>query len=54
MDAKQIKLIVDDFPQWSGNTYKLAALVAEKQRDSDAELLEAEGQQELADKVRGN
>lgn len=53
MDSRQIKAIVDDFSQWRGNTYTLAALIAEAQKESDAQAAEAAGQQELADQIRG-
>lgn len=54
MDAKQIKAAVDDFGQWKGNAYTLASIVAQAQRESDAVLAEAAGQQELADNIRSS
>lgn len=54
MDARQIKTIVDDFHQLGGNSYKLATLVAEAQKESDAQVIETAGHQDLADQVRSN
>lgn len=41
---KRILDLVDDFAQWRGNSFTLAALVAELQKQIDREKLEAEGQ----------
>lgn len=43
---------VNDFPAWKGDTYRLAALVAEQQKQAAAELLEEAGMPEAADIVR--
>ena len=52
MDAKRIKQLVDDFPQWKGDSYRLAALVAAEQKENDALLAEQAGAQEVADQIR--
>lgn len=36
---KRILELVADFNQWKGDSYKLAALVAEKQKEIDREKL---------------
>ena len=53
MDARKLKELVDDYSQWRGNSYTLAALIAAAQRDEDADKAEAVGQVELADQIRG-
>ena len=52
MDAKKLKEVVDDYPAWKGNSYAIAALVAAAQREESAQMAEAEGQQDLADRIR--
>lgn len=41
---KRILDLVNDFAQWRGNSFTLAALVAELQKQIDREKLEAAGQ----------
>jgi len=41
---KRILDLVNDFAQWRGNSFTLAALVAEMQKQIDREKLEAAGQ----------
>lgn len=53
MDARELKLLVDNFPEWSGNTYKLATLIAEAQREKDAQRVEDAGYPDLASELRG-
>lgn len=53
MNAKEVKAIVDDFKLWHGNTYTLAMLIAEGQKEADAVIAEQSGQQEIADQIRG-
>lgn len=45
--------VVGNFSLWKGDTYRLAALVAEKQREIDADKLDAAGLPEAAEIVRG-
>lgn len=49
---KEILALVADFPQWKGDSYKLAALVAalaaERQREADRATLVAAGFPEAA------
>lgn len=52
MDKPLLDLIAD-FSQWKGDTYRLAALIAAKQREIDADKLDAAGMPEAAEIVRG-
>ena len=52
MDAKEIRAVVDNFPQWNGNAYTLAALIASQQREKDAAKAEDAGFADLADAIR--
>lgn len=54
MDQHALRALVEDFATWQGNTYKLAALVAERQRELDAARAEAAGQDDLAAAIRAN
>ncbi len=36
---KRILAVVDEFGEWKGNTYTLANLIAEKQKEIDRETL---------------
>jgi hypothetical protein len=49
---KHIIDVVNDFPQWKGDTYRLAALIAEEQKRIDAEKLEAAEMHDAAEIVR--
>lgn len=49
---KHILDLVADFAQWKGDSYRLAALVAEKQKEIDAKKLEAAEMPEAAEIVR--
>lgn len=49
---KRIVDIVGDFAQWRGDTYRLAAMVCEQQKQIDIEKLEAAEMPEAADVVR--
>jgi hypothetical protein len=54
MTSKELIELVADFPVWQGNTYALAVLVAQRQRDDDATIAEGMGQQEVADSIRAS
>lgn len=45
---KQILDLVNDFAQWKGNPFTLAALVADKQKQIDREALIAAGHEAAA------
>lgn len=49
---KQILDVVTDFSLWKGDTYRLAALIAEKQKEIDAGKLEAAELPDAAEIVR--
>jgi len=51
MDKRLID-VVANFQQWNGDTYRLAALVAEEQKQITAEKLEAVGMSDAAEIVR--
>jgi len=53
MNARDVKIIVDDFKLWRGNTYTLAILISELQKEADALLMEQQGHLELAELIRG-
>lgn len=44
--------IVNDFTQWKGNAFTLAALISAKQRELDADAVEAAGHPEAAEVLR--
>jgi len=52
---KEFLALVADFPQWKGDAYKLAALVAalaaERQREADREALVSAGFPEAAEAI---
>lgn len=48
---KRILELVSDFSKWRGDTFKLAALVADLQREIDRETLVAAGFPEQADLI---
>lgn len=52
MNLKDVKDIVDVFPSWNGNTFTLAALLVEAQKEFDAGLAESMGSVEIADAIR--
>lgn len=52
MDKMLLDLIAD-FSQWKGDTYRLAAMIAAKQKEIDADKLDAAGMPEAAEIVRG-
>jgi hypothetical protein len=54
MTSKEIIELVADFSAWQGNTYSLAVLIAQRQREDDAAIAEANGQQEVADAIRAS
>ena len=54
MTSKDIIELVADFAAWQGNTYALAVLVAQRQREDDALIAEANGQMEVADLIRAS
>lgn len=54
MTNKELIELVADFPTWQGNTYALAVLIAQRQREDDAVLAEGMGQQEVADSIRAS
>ena len=52
MKAQELLLLVQDFAQWKGDVYRLAVIVAEKQRMEDADKVEAAGYTDLAEEIR--
>lgn len=48
---KRILDLVSDFGQWKGDSYKLAALVAEQQKEIDREKLVAAGHDTAAEVI---
>lgn len=48
---KRILELVADFSQWKGDTYRLAMLVAEAQKEIDREKLVAAGLPEAAEVI---
>jgi len=46
---KSILAIVSDFSQWKGDTYRLAALVADAQREADKSKLAELGYTEASE-----
>lgn len=54
MTNKDLIALVSDFAAWSGNTYTLAVLISQRQREDDAAIAEANGQQEVADAIRAS
>jgi hypothetical protein len=54
MTSKELIELVADFGAWQGNTYALAVLVAQRQREDDAAIAESNGQQEVADLIRAS
>ncbi len=54
MTNKALLELVNNFPSWGGNTFTLAMQILQRQREDDAQLAEAAGQQELADAIRAS
>ncbi len=54
MTSKELVELVADFAAWQGNTYTLAVLIAQRQRDDAAAIAESHGQQEVADAIRAS
>lgn len=52
MTNKELLEVVNNFSAWGGNTYTLANLILQKQREDDALLAESLGHQETADAIR--
>ena len=48
---KRILALINDFSQWKGDTYRLAALVVELQKEIDREALVAAGMPEAAEVI---
>lgn len=48
---REILLVVETFDLWKGNSFTLAALVAEKQKELDRAKLEAAGHSEAAEAI---
>lgn len=48
---KRILDIIADFAQWKGDTYRLASLIVEKQKEIDREKVEGAGFPEAADAI---
>lgn len=48
---KSILDIVKDFTAWQGNTYTLAALIVEKQKELDRQAVIASGFPEAAESI---
>ena len=49
---KELVELVKDFPAWGGNTFTLANLILQRQREDDAQIAESLNQQEVADAIR--
>ena len=49
MMDKSILELVADFPAWKGDSYRLSALVADRQREIDREKLVSLGFEEAAE-----
>lgn len=49
---KQILDLINDFSQWKGNTFTLATLVAEKQKEIDAQKLIEAGHSDAAEFIQ--
>ena len=54
MTNKEIIDLVSEFSAWQGNAYTLAILISQQQREDDAAIAEASGQQEVADSIRAS
>ena len=54
MEAKQILEIVQDFTQWKGDSYRLAYLIADAQKEAAAKIAEEHDELEIADMIRGS
>lgn len=52
MTTKELLEMVNDFRSWSGNTYTLAVMVANRQREDDAIIAESFEQQSVAEAIR--
>ncbi len=48
---KSILDIIADFAQWKGDTYRLAALIVEKQKEIDRAKVEAAGFPDAAEAI---
>jgi hypothetical protein len=48
---KQILAIIDNFSEWKGNTYTLANLIVEQQKEIDREKLIVAGFVELSEVI---
>lgn len=48
---KSILDLINDFPQWKGNTFTLAALIQEKQKELDRQKLIDAGFPEAAEVI---
>jgi hypothetical protein len=46
---KNVLALIADFTQWKGDTYRLAALVVDLQKQNDREKLAAAGMPEAAE-----
>ena len=46
---KNVLALISDFTQWKGDTYRLAALVVDLQKQNDREKLIAAGMPEAAE-----
>ena len=45
--------MVNDFQLWKGNTYTLAVMVMQRQKEDDAQTAEAMGGNDVAEAIRG-
>lgn len=52
MDQHDLKAIVENIASWQGNTYRLAVMVAEAQKEVDAVKAEDAGSPEVAAVIR--
>ena len=48
---KRILELIGDFPQWKGDSYRLATLILEKQKEIDREKLIAAGHDDAAEVI---
>lgn len=52
MTSKELVALVNNFNAWGGNTFTLAMLVVQQQKEDDALISESLGQQDVADAIR--
>ena len=52
MTNKEMLELVNDFRAWGGNTFTLAMMIVQRQREDDAGLAEEHGANEVAEAIR--